>query len=248
MKVGSVLVTLGVLVGAALCVRLGFWQISRLHEKQALNAALRAAESGPALVVDREPPPTEQARHRMLEVTGRFDERRQFLLSGRAHDGAPGVEVVTPLRLAGSSTAILVNRGWLPAADAATARPDDYPEPGERVVRGLAEELRHGAGGPPVRALGADSLTLWSVRWLDADSVTRLLPYAVAGYALREFPGPGVPERPRRTRPRPYNEMMHLSYAVQWFLFATIMLGGSVALAWSRRRRAATPPDPETSP
>jgi surfeit locus 1 family protein len=248
MKLGSVLVTLGVLAGAALCVRLGFWQLSRLHEKQALNAALSAAESGPVLIVDGEPPPAERTRHRVLEVTGRFDEGHQFLLSGRAHDGTPGVEVVTPLQVAGSPTAVLVNRGWLPAADAATARPQEYPEPAERVVRGLAEELRHGAGGPPVRTLASDSVTLWSVRWLDADSVAPRLPYAVAGYALREFPGPGVPERPRRTRPRPYNEMMHISYAVQWFLFATIMLGGSAALAWSRRRRGAAPPGPETSP
>ena len=170
----------------------------------------------------------------------------QFLLSGRAHDGAPGVEVVTPLRLPGSPTAILVDRGWLPSPDAATARPQDYPEAGERVVRGLAEELRRGAGGPPVRALAADSMALWSVRWLDADSVAQRLPYAIAGYSLRELPGSGVPDRPRRSRPTPYNEMTHLSYAIQWFLFATIMLGGSVALAWSRRRRSA-PLDAEAS-
>jgi surfeit locus 1 family protein len=247
-KARSVLVAVGVLAGASVCVRLGVWQISRLREKQALNATLRTAASGPALVVERDPPATEQARHRLLEVKGRFDERRQFLLSGRAHAGAPGVEVVTPLRLSGSATAVLVNRGWLPAADAARARPQDYPEPVDRVVRGLAEELRRGAGGPPVRTLEADSVVLWSVRWLDADSVAPRLPYAVAGYAVREFPGPGVPDRPRRSLPRPYNEMMHLGYAIQWFFFATIMLGGSVALAWSRRRRGAPQPGPEVSP
>lgn len=248
MKPRSVLVALMVLAGAAVCVRLGFWQLSRLHEKQVLNAALRAAEGGPALVVSGEPPPTGQALQRILEVTGRFDERHQFLLSGRAHDGAPGVEVVTPLRLAGSATAVLVNRGWLPAGDAATARPQDYPDTVARAVRGLAEALRHGASGPPVRALEADSVRLWSVRWLDADSLAPRLPYALAGYVLRELPGPGVPDRPRRTLPRPYNEMTHLSYAVQWFLFAAIMLGGSAVLAWSRRRRGAALPGRETSP
>lgn len=248
MRLGSVVVTLGVLTGAAVCVRLGLWQVSRLHEKQALNAALRAARTGAALVVRGDPPLSEAARHSILEVTGRFDEAHQFLLSGRAHDGAPGVEVVTPLRLSGSATAILVDRGWLPSADAATARPQDYPESTTRVVRGLAEDLRRGAGGPPVRALAADRMSLWSVRWLDADSVAPRLPYAIAGYSLRELPGPGVPERPRRSQPTPYNEMTHLSYAIQWFLFATIMLGGSAALAWSRRRRGAASPDTETSP
>jgi surfeit locus 1 family protein len=158
------------------------------------------------------------------------------------------VEVVTPLRLAGSSTAILVNRGWLPSADAATARPQDYPDSTTRVVRGLAEILRRGAGGPPVRALAADTMSLWSVRWLDADSIAPRLPYAIAGYALRELPGPGVPDRPRRSPPRPANEIMHLSYAIQWFLFATIMVGGTALVAWSRRRRGAMPSATETSP
>jgi cytochrome oxidase assembly protein ShyY1 len=32
---------------------------------------------------------------------------------------------------------------------------------------------------------------------------------------------------------------MHVSYAVQWFLFAAILLGGSAALAWSRRSGGA---------
>jgi cytochrome oxidase assembly protein ShyY1 len=45
---------------------------------------------------------------------------------------------------------------------------------------------------------------------------------------------------PRRSLPRPYNELTHLSYAVQWFLFAGILLGGSAALAWSRRRDPAS--------
>ncbi len=246
MRVRWTLMVLAVLVGASVCVRLGLWQLSRLHEKQALNAGLREAQSAPPLVVTGAPPALEQVRHRTLQLTGRFDERHQWLLSGRAHDGAPGVEVVTPLRLSGSATAILVNRGWLYAADAATARPQDYPEPGEQTVRGLVEELLHGAGGPPARSLGRDSVTLWSVRWLDTDSLAGRIPYAITGYAVRELPGPRVPDRPHRSPPRPYNEMMHLSYAIQWFLFATIMLGGSAALAWSRRRRSA-PLDAEAS-
>ena len=247
MRARSVLVVAVVLAGAAVCVRLGFWQLSRLREKQASNAALREAEAGPPLVVEGEPPALERVRRHTLQAAGHFDERHQILLSGRAHGGEPGVEVVTPLILPGSPTAILVNRGWLYSADAARARPQDCPEPGERAVRGIVEELRHGAAGPPVRTLEHDSVTVWSARWLDADSLAHRLPYAVAGYALRELPGPGVPDRPFRSPPRPFNEMMHLSYAVQWFLFAAIMLGGSAALAWSRRRRGAAPPEPEIS-
>jgi surfeit locus 1 family protein len=229
-----------VVLVASVCVRLGFWQVSRWHEKQALNAAMQAAARAPALEVGSEPPPLAAARQRALEMTGSFDERCQILLSGRAHDGAPGVEVVTPLVLAGGRAAILVNRGWIYAADAVNGRPQRFPEPGVRTVRGFVEELRHGAGGPPQRALERDSVTLWSARWLDADSLATRLPYAVADYVVRQSPAPGVAGMPRRSLPRPYNELTHLSYAVQWFLFAGILLGGSAALAWSRRRDPAS--------
>lgn len=238
MRAPFLVVLLVVLAGAAVCVRLGFWQLSRLHEKQALNAALRESLSAPPLVVTDEPPAADQARHRPLAVTGRFDEAHQFLLSGRAHEGAPGVEVVTPLRLEGARTALLVNRGWLPSPDAATARPDQHPEPGVHTVRGIVEDLRHGAGGLAPRPIAAP-VALWSVRWLDRDSVAARLPYPIADYVLRQSPGPGVPDLPRRSAPRPYNEILHISYAIQWFLFATIMLGGSAVFAWSRRRHGA---------
>jgi cytochrome oxidase assembly protein ShyY1 len=40
---------------------------------------------------------------------------------------------------------------------------------------------------------------------------------------------------------------MHLGYAVQWFLFGAILLGGSAILAWSRRRGAGRPTAPDSS-
>ena len=43
---------------------------------------------------------------------------------------------------------------------------------------------------------------------------------------------------PLRAAPRPYDEFMHISYAVQWFLFASIFLFGPLLVMRSRRRRA----------
>jgi surfeit locus 1 family protein len=250
MRVLPVLIAVAVLAASAVCVRLGFWQLARWREKQALNAALRATESTTGLEVSGEPPPAAAALNRSMRVTGRYDETRQFLLSGMLHEGEPGVEVVTPLRVAGATTAILVNRGWLPADDAMTARPQDHPEPGECVVEGVAEAMKHGAGPPGPRALAVappavapppgDSLALYTVRWLDADSIAARLPYPLAGYVVRQRPGAGVPGLPRRTLRPLYDETMHLGYAIQWFLFAILIPGGTAILARSRRRRAAS--------
>lgn len=247
MRVLAVVALITSLMAAGLCVQLGFWQLDRLREKRALNAALQDSERAPARVVAGDPPTAAQAIDRPLQVTGRFDETHQFLLSGRIHEGEPGVEVVTPLRLEGSLTAVLVNRGWLPAADAATARPQDHPEPGERSVRGVTEVMAQGAGGPTPRRLAGESIALWSVRGFDAESIAARLPYPIAGYVIREAPGPGVPRWPRRSARRLHDESMHAGYAIQWFLFAAIILGVSIAFAWARTRRIGPSPTTEAS-
>ena len=140
---------------------------------------------------------------------------------------------------------MLVDRGWLPSGDAATARPQDYPEPGEREVIGMAISVVRSMGGPAVRTFEADSVRLLSARRIDLDSLQRWIPYRLAPFALLQLPGPGVPSRPVRVPPKHFDESMHVSYAVQWFLFAVILVVGSIALAWSRRGgRGAPIPDP----
>ena len=183
----------------------------------------------------------------LVAATQYLARRCQILLAGRAHDGSPGVSAVTPLVLDGGARAVLVERGWLYADDASTAHPERYPEPGPRAVIGIAEPLAGGRGGPPMRAVPSDSAKLWSMRWLDRDSLAPRLPYALAGFVVRQLPGEGIPGRPLRLPPRAYDETMHLSYAIQWFLFAAILLGGSTILAFTRRRDGAEI-RPERSP
>jgi len=134
---------------------------------------------------------------------------------------------------------VLVNRGWLYAADAATALPQQAPEPGSREVIGLAQPLEALGAWGALRPVLRDTVELWSARALDRDSVARRLPYPIAPYVVRALPAPDAPATPARSVPPERNEMMHLSYAVQWFLFASIALVGPLAFAWSRRRRAS---------
>jgi cytochrome oxidase assembly protein ShyY1 len=79
-------------------------------------------------------------------------------------------------------------------------------------------------------------VTLWSARALNPDSLRARVPYALATFFVVELPGPRVPGKPLRGTPRPLDEFMHVSYAIQWFLFGAILLGGSLALVVSGRR------------
>jgi len=233
-----------VLAVTGVCVRLGFWQLSRLDEKRAANAALRAALEAPPLTLAGASVPLDSVRHRRVALSGRYDLRRHILLAGRAHGGSPGVDVVTPLFVEGDSVAVLVDRGWLYAADGASARPQDHDEPDEVRVTGIAEEVPRGTRLGSWLRLRADSVTLWSAITLDRDSLAGRLPYAVAPFYLRQLPGEGVPAQPLRSVPQPLDETMHMSYAAQWFLFGSILFFGSLLFARNRRRARDAEPVP----
>ncbi len=178
---------------------------------------------------------------RRIALYGAFDSRRHVLLRMRVRDERPGVAVVTPLVLAGDSLRLLVQRGWLPSDDGVFARPQDFPEREPRWVSGVIEPLvRSSAAG--WHALESDSLRLWSSRSLDPDSIARALPDVVPDLVLRELPGPGVPDAPRREPPARLDENEHLSYALQWFSFAAILVLGTIAVL-VREARAAPRPD-----
>jgi surfeit locus 1 family protein len=252
---------------AAVCVRLGFWQLSRLHEKQSLNQGLRSALSAPPLdlagadAAAASRPETlrsEALRRTRYFARGRYDESRQFLLMGRARDGDPGVEVVTPLLPDDGSAAVLVNRGWIPSIDAATAQPERFPAAGERTIVGLAEPIVRGIARSrptPYLRVEIDSLHVWSTPRLDADSVEARLPYRVRPYLLRALPDAAdsleVAQEarasafagPLRPAVRFYDETVHVSYAGQWFAFAAIALIGSIVLVVRGRARATALPD-----
>jgi surfeit locus 1 family protein len=238
MRLRSLAVAVLVLAAASVCVKLGLWQLSRLAYKRRLNASMRQALAQPPWrLVDPRALPDSLVQRRVA-VHGVFDERRQILLVGRSHDGEPGVHVVTPLVTDRDSVAVLVDRGWLPADDAATARPQDFAAPGPRDVVGIADSLRRGGRGDSVRTLAADSVTLYSAVDLDADALARRFPYALAPFYVRELPSVDAPRWPAREPPAPFEETLHLSYAIQWFAMATILVVGSVAVARSRHGRS----------
>lgn len=230
MRRGNLFLALAIVLAAATCVRLGIWQLARYQQKQNLNAARAAALAAPARRWDGlEPLPALSGRR--LALTGRYDSTVHVLLAYRERDGAPGVEVVTPLVLA-SGRRVLVNRGWLPAEDGVTAQPQSFPEPGIVEVAGVAETLVHGRYG--MREIEHDSVRVLSTRALDADSLSaRIGP--VEPLVVRQAPGEGVPARPRRSEPMPFQTGMHLGYAIQWFVIAAVLLGGGGVLL---RRRA----------
>src|SRR5205823_889164 len=92
----DLLALVGALLVAAVCVRLGLWQLDRLHQRRAHNALVAAARARPELEL---PLPVDSLRDRRLRAHGAYDYARERLWHGRSYEGIPGVDFVTPLRL-----------------------------------------------------------------------------------------------------------------------------------------------------
>ena len=203
---------------AASCVRLGFWQLDRLRQRRARNAEVRARRELPPRDVTRALT-GDTARDRRLRARGVYDFGRERLWRGRAYDGVPGVAFLTPLRLA-DGAAVLVDRGWAPSPDAYHVDQAAYREPDTADVLGL--------GMLAPRARGD----------VDPAKLRDSLPYPVLSFVLQALPAdrPSLRDRPMRWPVSGIDDGPHLSYAVQWFSFAVIIVVGSIALIRKSRR------------
>jgi surfeit locus 1 family protein len=226
------LTILGLLLVAAVFVRLGFWQLSRLQERRAANLAAAAARAEPPRELGTGADWTaEELNERWVEASGEYDHRREVVIRGQAFQGTPGVWVVTPLRLMQGDSAVLVLRGFVPAADAVRADVDSLREPGMVRVRGLATPIPSG-GGHPLEHAGR---TTWAR--LDLAPLRERLPYPLLPVLVRQTSDSGLPRSPRRLPAPELSEGPHLSYAVQWFAFAamTVAFGALVVGRGGRR-------------
>ena len=119
MTARRVLLIVLALVGMAVTFSLGRWQLSRAAEKQALEAALAEARQQPALdgatLASPHSAGDEQALlHRAISLRGSWLPQYTVYLDNRVMERRAGFYVLTPLRLAGRDTVVLVQRGWAP--------------------------------------------------------------------------------------------------------------------------------------
>lgn len=239
-SIRGLLAAILVLAAVAVCVRLGFWQLDRHAQRQALNTAVEASLASPAVNLDaalaaelgRTP---EDAAHRRLRVRGEYLSGSELLWRGRSRDGSPGVHLLAPLRIDGSSHVLLVDRGWIPSPDGNHI--DSVPRrlSGRVEIEGIARPFPTGRiQANPVRVpAGKDSLL--TVGRLDPVLLREVVDASLLGFYVQELPTAGVRTPPIPAASPAPGEGPHLGYAVQWFGFAAVFLVGLIVVAVRRQ-------------
>jgi surfeit locus 1 family protein len=224
---------------AAVCVRLGFWQLDRLEQRRERNAALESALTLPILELSGDSLGAlvgnpEAYVNRRVAVAGDYDPQVVAVLRGRSQLGTPGVHLVSALRVEGGEHSMLVNRGWVPSADAATIDPSAFRTGARQVVVGLVQPVPEPEdGGRPstVEVAGSPVLTLRRIHLptLAATSERPLLPVY-----LQILPSEAASEPPLPVALPALDDGPHLGYAIQWFAFALIAILGFGLVALRR--------------
>lgn len=229
-------VTIFVMLGVIFLARLGFWQLDRLQQRRELNALIvqRWDQAPYNLNQAGLPAALEELGYRRIQVTGQFDYGHQIALKNQNREVEPGVKLVAPLILP-DGQAILVERGWIPYAQASPAQWAQYNEKaGDTTLVGMVQKSQVLPGAKPPAAPQQEWFRI------DIEAIQRQMPYKLLPVFLLQLPAPGqgYEDLPYRVIPFELTEGNHFSYAIQWFMFAAILGGGYLPyIAYQEKRR-----------
>lgn len=210
------------IVGAAILISLGIWQVQRLAWKEGVLAEIEA-RIGAAPVTVPAAPDMEADRYLPVEATGEFQPEYVRVLVSQRRVGA-GYRIISPFETDGR--VLLVDRGVMPVAEGAPPLLE-----GEVTVTGnLHWPQEIDSFTPDNDATG----NTWFSR--DVPTLAAHLgaePILIIARELSVSDAPVTP-LPVDTSGIPND---HLNYAITWFSLAVVWLGMTAFLVWRITRR-----------
>ncbi len=215
------LVTVAALLGIGVTAALGRWQLGRATEKEALQAQIETRAQLPmvdgaslaagATVADT-------LLHRRVEAIGQWVVERTVFLDNRPMQGRPGFYVVTPLRLQGSETVVLVQRGWVPRHFEDRARVPELATPAGLV------RVQGRIAPPPSKLYELGGAESGPIRQnLDLAQFRAETGLALAPLSIQQL-GDGAADGLARDWPQISTGVeKHYGYAFQWFGLSALM-------------------------
>jgi len=207
------------LVGIAILVSLGNWQVRRLAWKEAILAELDTRLSGPAVPVP-EAPDRERDMYLHVVAEGEMGAGEVHVLSSSPATG-PGYRIIAPFTLA-NGRKILVDRGNVPEAN----KQAEHPLENGRLEGNLLW-MQDPPTFPPDLAKN-----IWFNR--DTEALAEALGTEPVLLVMNQTALPDGPVPAAVGVNIPNN---HLGYAVTWYGFALVWLGMTLYLLVRIKRK-----------
>ena len=218
--------TLIVLVLAAVFLRLGFWQLSRLDERREANSVGQQRFDEPPADLDHVLSQTdadiEEFEYQRVFTAGTFDVESEVLVRSQVYRGTAGFHVITPL-VKRDGSAVLINRGWIPLTMDTVPVSEAPPVPAEGRVEGWIHLTQTRPRLGPQDSVDGELVIMSRV---DVDRIQQQVEYRLEPVYLvmenqfeNDLPVPVA-------APSFDDEGPHLAYSIQWFGFAAVLLIG----------------------
>ena len=212
------------LAAAAVCARLGAWQLDRAQARGAQAEQVASREGAPATPLDHVLAPQTSfggdLLGRAVTVTGTYEPDGQLLVPDRSLDGRTGSLVLTPLRVAGGvgdGAVLPVARGWVASPDDAGA-----PPAGEVELVGYLQAAE-AAGTLDAGAGTAESIS--TAQLVNVWGSPIYSGYLVLSASSPAQDGALEPLPPPQPRGGSGYDLRNLGYALQWWIFGLFAVG-----------------------
>lgn len=245
---------LATLLGVAILVSLGNWQMRRLAWKEGLIAAIAERTHAPAVPAEEalgkirkgEQWDFDAAEYLHVHALGTFDHALERFVYEPREEG-PGWLVLTPLRLKSEENVgyradpgpcagrIIVNRGWVPDALKDPAARAAGQVTGDVDVEGLLRQSTPGGTFTPKGDAKSNTYYARDVVELYGASCRNIKDWPFVLDAAAEPANPGGWPKGGTTRLELPNR--HLEYALTWYGLAATLVGVAIAFAVARWRQ-----------
>jgi cytochrome oxidase assembly protein ShyY1 len=223
---------------AALCIRLGLWQIHRLEHRldnnKVVTTHFATAPVDLSTALNKGQKVDDKSEWTRVTTTGTYDVAHEVTVKFSTRDGVPGVDVVTPLVLA-DGDAMLVDRGWMQTSNTGSKPTVPPPPTGPVTIMGWLRQ-NNGAKGDAIEPHGGQ------IRAISSIGLARSVPYTLNDGYLNLRTQTPKSAHPLAAEPKPeLGQGPHFFYALQWWFFAGLAIVGWFWFAWAEAKERRNP-------
>ena len=215
---------------------LGFWQIDRADQKNVLNSNYTDRQQEAIIVLDKNNVIDEKSSllWRKVEFEGSFINKQNIILDNQIFNQIAGFNIITPFKIKGSDSLVLVNRGWHPNLKNRETLPIINEISDERILQGHIASFP--VSGIKLGKNNIETLNSQIFRFqrLDAAELNYFFSAKIMPYMIYLDPIIDKELYGNFKLPAP-DSQKNYGYAFQWFAFAITLLIIFIRLSMKRK-------------
>ena len=215
----------------AFLASLGLWQLDRANEKRAIEASIQKANTGTIELISDENRLLEKEYYQ-VRLKGQYLSNKQFIYDNQIVDQVSGYYVLTPFKLENHSSAIVINRGFIPwngdrekLADISIDKAkSEIKVQISKPIKRIELKPSEISNNFPTLIQAVDLVKMSEIAGVNFSSMVGLLDASMDdGFVRKWEPYTGSIEK-------------HIGYAVQWFLMAIVLGIIGIRIAIKQRK------------